>query len=548
MSIRAARLAVLFEAACFAALTLGAAASRAQVVTSAGDSGPGSLRAAVAAATPHSVITFAPSLHGQTIRVTSDPIEIGVSLTIEGLGRGVLTVSAAPAREEEFEPHRLFTITGRETEVEIRGLTLRDGKEVGTVDGDGGGAIWNRGRLTLEQVTVLLCRAEFHGGAILNLGSLTARDCIFSSNAADSNGGAIANFGALRIDNSLIMFNETPDAGGGLYQANPNASGAAPAETELTDVALLANRANFGGAVSANQGRLSMDGGSAMGNEAHYDGGAVAAYGYVRVALNGVRIVGNASGAKAGANGGGGAFVQTQGEFSLVDATIEGNRGPKGGGLHIRHGGEFTMRRCTVADNTASYRGGGLYHRGLESTIDSSTISGNHASAYGGGVDCSGRLTMQHATVAYNTAGVSGGGCKHTSSLNLCELYSTLIAGNAAATGPDVDGAFDSHGGNLLSNADNPTAVVYHWTDQVGTTAAPLDARLGPLADHGGPTRTHALQAGSPAIDRGDSQRTQVHADQRGLPRPIDLTPWVWTYGSDKCDVGAVEMQGLLAD
>ena len=82
---------------------------------------------------------------------------------------------------------------------------------------------------------------------------------------------------------------------------------------------------------------------------------------------------------------------------------------------------------------------------------------------------------------------------------------SSIIALNSAPIGPDFTGAgeLQSTGYNIIGN--NADAVINSQpTDQIGTPASPLDPLLGPLADNGGLTLTHALQAGSPAIDRGD--------------------------------------------
>jgi hypothetical protein len=62
-------------------------------VTNNDDSGPGSLRAAIAAASSGETINFAPSLDGQTITLTSGELDIARSLDIEGPGAGRLTVS-----------------------------------------------------------------------------------------------------------------------------------------------------------------------------------------------------------------------------------------------------------------------------------------------------------------------------------------------------------------------------------------------------------------------------------------------------------------------
>jgi hypothetical protein len=52
----------------------------------------------------------------------------------------------------------------------------------------------------------------------------------------------------------------------------------------------------------------------------------------------------------------------------------------------------------------------------------------------------------------------------------------------------------------------------------VGTAASPIDPRLGPLQDNGGPTQTMALLSGSPALNAGDPTQRGA-TDQRGVVR-----------------------------
>ena len=95
---------------------------------------------------------------------------------------------------------------------------------------------------------------------------------------------------------------------------------------------------------------------------------------------------------------------------------------------------------------------------------------------------------------------------------------SSIMALNSAPTGPDVtgEGGLQSMGYNIVGN--NADAVISSQpTDQIGTPAAPIDPLLSPLANNGGLTLTHALQAGSPAIDRGDPAAPPE--DQRGYSR-----------------------------
>ncbi|MGH2678561.1 MAG: choice-of-anchor Q domain-containing protein, partial [Actinomycetota bacterium] len=104
-------------------------------------------------------------------------------------------------------------------------------------------------------------------------------------------------------------------------------------------------------------------------------------------------------------------------------------------------------------------------------------------------------------------------------------LQNTLVAGNTAPVGPDCTGQVASLGNNLIGNSTDCDFVA-GTGDQVGTGVAPIDPKLGPLADNGGPTPTHALLKGSPAINAGGSGCTS--ADQRGAPRK-------------DCDIGAYE-------
>ena len=79
--------------------------------------------------------------------------------------------------------------------------------------------------------------------------------------------------------------------------------------------------------------------------------------------------------------------------------------------------------------------------------------------------------------------------------------------------------------------------------DQSGTGASPLNPLLGPLANNGGSTRTHALLGGSPAIDKGSNSGSGVTTDQRGSTRVVDLATVANASGGDGTDIGAYEAQ-----
>ena len=167
-------------------------------VTNNLDSGPGSLRAEIAAAKNKDTIVFDPSLDGRTIMLTSGQLEIGKSLTIQGLGAGLVTVSG-DLRSRVFQVDQKVTVT-------LSGMTISNG-HAGFV-----GTVYNN-----------------DGGGILNLGTLTVSGCILSGNSAgDSpfysygehgNGGGIYNAGTLTVSNSILTGNQAGSAGGGIYNA-----------------------------------------------------------------------------------------------------------------------------------------------------------------------------------------------------------------------------------------------------------------------------------------------------------------------------------------
>ena len=168
-------------------------------VTSAADSGAGSLRAEIAAAKNNDTIDFAPNLKGQTITLTSGQLEISKSVSIQGLGAGQLTVSG------DLQS-RVFQVDQKDT-VTLSGMTISNGYA---------GYLGNL--------------YSYDGGGILNLGTLTVSGCILSGNSAGNSpfysygehgkGGGIYNAGTLTVSNSTLSGNQAGSAGGGLYNAD----------------------------------------------------------------------------------------------------------------------------------------------------------------------------------------------------------------------------------------------------------------------------------------------------------------------------------------
>jgi CSLREA domain-containing protein len=178
-------------------------------VTSTADSGAGSLRWALAnAATlpgPDS-LTFAPALAGQTITLVS---EIAMDMTQAGDVTvdasslpGGLTLSGGFAT-------RIFSLSNTGAPfgaVTLVGLTLTGGNGTGA-SGFSGGAILNRGTLTLRQCTLSGNNSIESGGAISNSGTLTATHCTFFDNTATINGGAVgSNIGSIATFSHCTFF------------------------------------------------------------------------------------------------------------------------------------------------------------------------------------------------------------------------------------------------------------------------------------------------------------------------------------------------------
>jgi hypothetical protein len=161
------------------------------VMTTA-DSGPGSLRADIAAAQSGDTINFDPGLNGQTITLTSGELAISKSLTIEGPGVSQLAVSGNGAS-------RIFDVTSQNATVTITGLTM----ENGNTTGDGGG-IENRGTLTVTNSTLQLNNALGNGGGVDNRGNLTVNGVTFSGNNAGNDGGAVENRASLTMTGCTV--------------------------------------------------------------------------------------------------------------------------------------------------------------------------------------------------------------------------------------------------------------------------------------------------------------------------------------------------------
>lgn len=229
--------------------------------------------------------------------------------------------------------------------------------------------------------------------------------------------------------------------------------------------------------------------------------------------------------------GGGGIYNADSSTLNLTDSTVSNNSSAHqpGGGIYGFFNSTVSILRSTVSGNVSGDVAGGMRSLG-DTTVVNSTFSGNTSTAWhGGGIfHTDGALTVTSSTFTGNIApgGTASGILVATfgAPANLT-LTNSVMEGFGGAFACAIEGGgaatIASGGHNVISDGScNPNGT----TDQSNT-----DALLGPLADNGGPTFTHALGAGSPAIDAASAG---VATDQRGVARPRGAAS----------DVGAFEL------
>jgi co-chaperonin GroES (HSP10) len=484
------------------------------VVVSSNDAGAGTLRQAIIDACDGSTITFNIATVGNVISLGSGELTLNKNLTITGPGSTLLSIE----RNElgGIPQFRIFNISSSLVSVNISGLTITKGHPA---DGTPGGSIGGNG-------------AE--GGGIRNLGTLVMSDVRVMGNQAGNGGEAVT----LPGDGGR---------GGGIY----NEGGV----LTMTNCVVSANHSGNGGI-----------GGNGSGGGRAGEGAGI----YTRAGTNTLTNVvisnnfGGASTVQGGFGGiGAGMYIGVNNTVASLtscvvsdniagDAAIDGTNGYTGG---IWNEGQLTITGSTISGNVSKNTSGGVMNRPLAILrLINSTLSGNSA-LIGGAIenDIDGLLFLTNCTITNNSS--LGLGAVHLNT-QTAEVRNTIIAGNTGNA--DVNGNFISRGNNVIGNSDNSTGFTNGANnDQVGSGAAPLNPRLGPLANNGGPTQTHALLAGSPALDAGnDCVLTNtcpntlgifLTTDQRGagFPRAADSAD---ANLIQTVDIGAFEAQVSVED
>jgi hypothetical protein len=232
------------------------------------DSGPGSLRADIAAAKSGDTIVFDKSLKGQIITLTSGVLDINKNLTIQGPGASQLTVSGNNSSQ-------VFLVEAAD-QVSLNGLTISNGWTMSSV----GGGIYNFGNLTISACTVSNNYASGQGGGIDNesRATLTISNSIVSGNRSDNNGGGIYNGGTLSITGSVVEQNRALD-GGGIWNGG---SATISSSTISGNLAYGGDSNGFGGGIYA-AGSVSLIASTVTGNNSDGLGAGIYDQGYVTI-------------------------------------------------------------------------------------------------------------------------------------------------------------------------------------------------------------------------------------------------------------------------
>ena len=352
--------------------------------------------------------------------------------------------------------------------------------------GEGGAIVNWGGALTASNITVAASHTQYLGGGILNnYGTLTVSNSTFTGNSAESAGGAITNYwGTATVSGSVFSGNYNSPGGGG--------------------------------------------------------GGGILSYGTLTVAAS--TFSGNTSDNVAGA-------IYSVGRLVVASSTFSANSGEEGGAIYKAQG-PLTISKSTFTGNTSD-TGGAVYlvpGANTPGIISGCTFAGNTASSSAGAINAwDGPLAISNSTFAANSA-PNGSAIFHPATGGALSLINCTVSGNSGAGGAlRTDGGVVGLGnsivtGSLLgSNCSGAITDGGHNLDSDGScgVGAATDPLLDPtgLADNGGPMRTIALLASSPAINAGDQSVCAApplnNVDQRGFVRP--------GVGATNCSIGAYE-------
>jgi len=358
---------------------------------------------------------------------------------------------------------------------------------------------------------------------------LTANSAVVY-NDGDQGGGMLAAYGGAGFAADSNIAANTATYGGGVMAGilGPLATSRGPSSSSyiiLLESSLGSNQAEYGGGgMSLYDASMVLSSSVISGNSAGQGGGALAyaaslSVEYSEISYNSATVYGG---------GLGGLYAGC--ELNVIDSLITNNEalnGAAGGGV-ATDSCEAYLGYSAITDNQATYAGGLLSFRPPATPIQllNTTVSGNTAEQIGG-IYAEG-LSANFLTVADNLAtgpargeasrfgrGVfqTGGAFLDNSAADV-QIQSTIFSNNTGPSGPvDLDVTGTGTATMDYSLVQFPGSGVPAGTGNVLS----VDPQLTPLADHGGFTPTHALSAGSPAIDAANPV-TAVEFDQRRAP------------------------------
>jgi hypothetical protein len=374
----------------------------------------------------------------------------------------------------------------------------------------------------------------------------------FTGNIANGNqgnggqgGGAFVSSGgqAVGVENCVFQDNQNDGHGGGLY-VSVGGTVSVTGSTFDNNESRVGGSGRGGGLYVNNGNQVTVSQSVFSDNTADAEGGGA----YFETFNAGGPAVTNStfSGNTAALAGGGAYFTGNNTGPTITNDTFSGNASAaSGGGAYFIGAFPPAIAQSIFSANTAGGDGGGAFFTsGTGPSITNSTFSGNTAEFSGGGMRLSvgGLSSLNNLTVVQNTATTGTGGGAEVGFMTV--FRNSLFFQNSAAMGNTDDcagpssGLVDSDGyniwGPMADTADCPVVSEgVNPTDQFG-----VDPLIGALADNGGPTLTHALLSGSPAIDAGNpagckgTDGNDITVDQRGKVRP----------SGSACDIGAFEV------
>jgi predicted outer membrane repeat protein len=272
------------------------------------------------------------------------------------------------------------------------------------------------------------------------------------------------------------------------------------------------NHSGAGGAIFSNQGSVTISDSTFENNTSTGSGGALYGGGF---SISGTTFTDNSTPADGQAFGG--AVYHIYLGASFTDDTFVGNSSQFGGAIADQEGASL-ITGSTFTGNSAASHGGAIELVQAQDTITNSTLVSNSSPAGSAVFNEVNEAFFASDTVANNTGGSA------LSGNNFLDIGYTIFSGNES----DCDATHSSYvdnGFNLTDTDGSACRFSAGNNDTLGTAA-----HLADLGNYGGPTKTMALQATSPAAARDTGSDCGLSTDQRGVTRP-----------SGQCSIGAVQ-------